>query len=84
LALVIEYGDRWFDAVSAGAMLLNMAVFGAVVAYIMQALAFMMLRWRMPRLSRPYVNPLGNAGAWVALSIAALTLVLLSNMSRLA
>lgn len=74
-ALVIEYGERWFGAVPVGAVLLNMAVFGAVVAYIMQALAFMILRRRMPRLHRPYVSPLGMAGACTALLIAAITLI---------
>lgn len=74
-ALVIEYGERWFGNVPVGAVLLNMAVFGAVVAYIMQSLAFMILRRRMPDLPRPYVSPLGTVGAWVALSLSAITLV---------
>ena len=57
-----------------GAILLNMAVFGAVVAYILQMASFVMLRWRFPAMPRPYVSPIGVAGAAVAAAIAALTL----------
>lgn len=60
-----------------GAVLLNMAVFGAVLAYILQMLSFMLLRWKFPQMSRPYVSPVGVAGAAVATAIAALTLVVL-------
>ncbi|MFM1942721.1 MAG: ethanolamine permease [Verrucomicrobiota bacterium] len=74
-ALVIEYGEQWFGQVPVGAVLLNMAVFGAVIAYIMQALAFILLRQRMPHLHRPYTSPLGNAGAYTALAISAITLI---------
>jgi ethanolamine permease len=74
-ALVIHYGKQWFSKVPVGAVLLNMAVFGAVIAYIMQALSFIILRRRMPDLPRPYVSPLGVAGAWGALSLSAITLV---------
>jgi ethanolamine permease len=54
-----------------------MAVFGAVIAYIMQMLSFVLLRKNLPNIERPYVSPLGNAGAWVAAAIALLTLVYL-------
>ena len=66
-ALVIEFGEVWFSAdVLMGAVLLNMAVFGAIIAYIMQMLAFVRLRSRAPDIERPYVSPLGNFGATVA------------------
>ncbi len=58
-----------------GAVLLNMAVFGAVLAYALQMLSFLLLRRRFPELPRPYRSPLGNVGAWAALAIALLTLV---------
>ncbi len=58
-----------------GAILLNMAVFGAVIAYILQMASFLILRKK--NLERPYVSPLGAAGAWIALAIAAVTLVVL-------
>jgi ethanolamine permease len=58
-----------------GAILLNMAVFGAVIAYILQMVSFLILRKK--QLDRPYVSPLGVAGAWVATLISAVTLVVL-------
>jgi ethanolamine permease len=62
---------------SVGAVLLNMAVFGAVVAYILQMASFIMLRLRFPSLDRPYRSRLGIAGAVVAAIIAFVTLVML-------
>jgi ethanolamine permease len=58
-----------------GAILLNMAVFGAVIAYILQMASFLLLRRK--NLDRPYVSPLGVAGAWIAILIASITLVVL-------
>jgi len=60
-----------------GAVLLNMAVFGAVLAYILQMASFVMLRWRFPSLDRPYRSRLGIAGAVVAAVISAVTLIML-------
>ena len=60
-----------------GAVLLNLAVFGAVISYVLQMLSFILLRWRLPDIERPYRSPLGVAGAAVALVIAAVTLVAL-------
>ena len=60
-----------------GAVLLNMAVFGAVIAYVMQMASFILLRRNMPNLERPYRSPLGVAGAAVAMLIAIVTLVAL-------
>jgi len=60
-----------------GAVLLNMAVFGAVISYGLQMASFVLLRRRLPDLERPYRSPLGNLGAWVAGVIAAATLVAL-------
>ena len=58
-----------------GAILLNMAVFGAVIAYILQMASFLLLRRKA--LQRPYVSPLGITGAWIAILIASITLVVL-------
>ena len=58
-----------------GAVLLNMAVFGAVIAYILQMVSFIVLRLRFPRMERPYRSPAGIAGAALALGVAAVTLV---------
>jgi ethanolamine permease len=52
-------------------------VFGAVLAYILQMLSFILLRRKFPKMSRPYVSPIGVAGAATAMSIAAVTLVIL-------
>ena len=65
------------DSGAFGGVILNMAVFGAVIAYIMQMAAFVVLRRRFAHLPRPFVSPLGSAGAWLALIIASLVLVLL-------
>ena len=53
-----------------GAVLLNMAVFGAVIAYALQMASFLLLRRRRPELARPYRSPLGVPGAWIALVIS--------------
>ena len=60
-----------------GAVLLNLAVFGAVISYVLQMLSFILLRIRLPDMERPYKSPLGIPGAALALAIAALTLVAL-------
>ena len=60
-----------------GATLLNMAVFGAVIAYILQMASFILLRKRAAQLIRPYVSPLGISGAVVAALLSGLTLVAL-------
>ncbi len=75
VALGIEYGDALFGSLPVGGMLLNMAVFGAVIAYVMQMVAYILLK-RLD-IERPYVSPLGNAGAAVAGVIASVTLVFL-------
>jgi len=60
-----------------GAVLLNMAVLGAVLAYIFQTTSFILLRVRFPNIHRPYVSPLGIAGATLAGIIALIALVML-------
>ncbi|MBX3271120.1 MAG: ethanolamine permease [Sandaracinaceae bacterium] len=60
-----------------GAVLLNMAVFGAVISYILQMLSYVLLRVKFPKLARPYRSPLGIAGALIALVISVVTLIAL-------
>ena len=60
-----------------GATVLNMAVWGAVIAYGMQMLSFILLRRKRPDMERPYVSSLGLPGAWVALVIAVITFIVL-------
>jgi ethanolamine permease len=74
VALVIHFTPQGSPV---GAVLLNMAVFGAVLAYVLQMASFILLRVRFPRMERPYVSPLGTAGAVTALAIAVVTLVTL-------
>lgn len=68
-----------------GGMLLNMAVFGAVIAYAMQMLSFLVLRRRLPELPRPYRSPMGMAGASIALvlSLVCLLSLIMSSEYRL-
>lgn len=56
-----------------GAVLLNMAVFGALISYMMQLLAFILLRRRLPHMERPFVSPVGVPGAVAALAICLVT-----------
>jgi len=58
-----------------GGTLLNMAVFAAMFSYLMQALAYIQLRRRFPRLERPFVSPLGLAGPVLTIVISITTLV---------
>jgi ethanolamine permease len=52
-----------------------MAVFGAVISYVLVMVSFVVLRIRRPHLVRPYRSPLGIPGAVVG---AVLSLVALS------
>lgn len=56
----------------AGAVVLNIAVWGAVLAYLMQMLSFVILRRKFPRANRPYRSPWGLPGAIAAAVISAL------------
>jgi ethanolamine permease len=72
VALVIHYAGSKHPV---GATLLNMAVFGAVISYVLQMVSFIALRLRRPDLPRPYRSPLGIPGAALSLAIALVTLV---------
>jgi ethanolamine permease len=58
-----------------GGTLLNMAVAGAMLAYFMQGMSYIVLKKKFPHLHRPYVSPFGTAGAVICMVIAAVTLV---------
>jgi len=58
-------------------VLLNMAVFGAVIAYGFQMLSFIALRLKHPKMQRPFRSPLGVTGAWIAAAISFITLIAL-------
>jgi ethanolamine permease len=57
-----------------GAILLNMAVFGAVLAYVLQMASFILLRRNAPDMARPFTSRLGIPGALAAAGLAILTL----------
>jgi ethanolamine permease len=57
------------------AALLNMAVFAAVISYIMQSTSFVILRQKLPNIERPYRSRWGIPGAVVAGTLAAIALV---------
>jgi ethanolamine permease len=58
-------------------VLLNMAVFGAVIAYVFQMVSFIVLRNRHAHIPRPFRSPLGIAGAVLAAVVSLLTLTAL-------
>ena len=77
LALLLRWAggqDSAFAATVSGA-LLNMAVFGAVISYTMQCIAFVLLRRNMPNINRPFKSPWGIPGAVVAGIISLVALV---------
>src|SRR6478736_6388049 len=57
-----------------GGTLLNMAVFGAMFSYLLQALTFIQLRRKFPNIERPYRSPFGVLGASLTVIIALVTI----------
>ena len=55
---------------SGGAIVVNIAVWGAVLSYMLQMVSFVILRRRFPNAKRPYTSPVGVPGAVVAGIIA--------------
>jgi ethanolamine permease len=56
----------------AGAIVLNIAVWGAVLAYFLQMVSFVILRRKFPNAKRPYRSRWGIPGAVIAAAISAL------------
>ena len=56
----------------AGAIILNIAVWGAVVAYFLQMVSFIILRKKFPTANRPYKSPWGLPGAYIAAILSGL------------
>ena len=77
LAVLLRWAggqDSEFASTVSGA-LLNMAVFGAVISYAMQCVAYVLLRRNMPGINRPFQSPWGIPGAVVAGIIAVIALI---------
>ena len=77
LGLAFLLDSQYDSGGTAGAALLSMAVFGAVISYFMQMLSFIRLRSKLPNIERPYRSPVGVFGAAVAALIALVSLVAL-------
>jgi ethanolamine permease len=58
-----------------GAVLLNMAVFGAAVSYVLMMVSHIVLRRREPDMPRPYRTPGGIATTGFALVVAVLAVI---------
>lgn len=58
-----------------GGVVLNVAVWGAVISYALQMVSFVILRSKFPTAKRPYLSPTGAGGAVVAGLIAVLIFV---------
>jgi ethanolamine permease len=58
-----------------GAILINIAVFGATVSYVLMLLSHIVLRQREPNLERPYVTPGGVITSGVGLVLACAAVV---------
>ncbi|GAB3492949.1 ethanolamine permease [Amycolatopsis cihanbeyliensis] len=72
LALIVPgtVGFALATATQDGALLINVAVFGATVSYVLLNLSHIVLRAREPGLVRPYRTPGGVATTSVALALA--------------
>jgi len=57
-----------------GGALLNIAVFSAMLSYVLQSASFLLLRKNQPDLDRPYKSPFGKTGAWITIVIALATI----------
>ena len=75
--MLILWGTRGAEesGVIIGGTLLNMAVFGAMFSYLLQALSFILLRVKQPTIARPFVSPFGIPGAVVTMVIAIVTII---------
>lgn len=66
---------HFFEKTAVGAALLSMAVFGAVLSYILVMVSYVVLKLQRPELKRPYQSPLGIPGAIVGAFLAVLALL---------
>jgi len=69
---ILSKADATGAGAVAGAIILNIAVWGAVLAYLLQMISFIILRRKFPNAKRPYVSPWGIPGAVIAAVISAL------------
>ena len=60
---------------TAGVIVINIAVWGAMLAYLMQMASYVLLRRKFPNMVRPYKSPWGLTGAVTAGIISALAFI---------
>jgi len=72
------------DPVTSGALLINIAVFGATVSYVLMMLSHIVLRVREPELARPYRTPGGVVTTGIALTLAFAAVVATFFVDKLA
>jgi ethanolamine permease len=77
IALVLPAGIGFLLAAifEDGALMINIAVFGATVSYVLMLVSHIVLRRREPELERPYRTPGGVATTGVALVLAVAAVV---------
>jgi ethanolamine permease len=77
IALIINATSTAAGGIGArvGAALLNMAVFGALISYVMMMASYIAIKSRMKGLKRPYISPGGSIFAWIALILAVIAAV---------
>ncbi len=82
LVLIVLPGISAEAGAAASGIILFIAVFGAVIAYIMQMVSFVVLRRNLPNVERPYKSPTGVPGAIVAgiIAVGALLGILLNSV----
>ena len=73
LVIWFTLGEQQTSALAAGTLVF-MAVFAAMISYALQAASFILLRYRMPDIPRPYRSPLGIPGAAITIVIALWTM----------
>lgn len=74
IGLTAFSGSKGVSDARIGGLLLNMAVFAAMLSYLSRAAAFLVLRATHADLPRPFVSPLGRPGAWITIVICLATL----------
>jgi ethanolamine permease len=63
------------EVTGSGAILINIAVFGATISYVLMMLSHIVLRRREPELERPYRTPGGTLTSGVALVLGVLAVI---------
>ncbi|MDR7110952.1 MULTISPECIES: amino acid permease [Microbacterium] len=71
---LITKANEDIGAVS-NAIVLNIAVWGAVISYLLQMVSYIVLKVKLPNVARPYRSPVGIAGAAIAGVIALATFI---------